>query len=988
MFWVALVGVCLLPAANVGSVISSSFSNPLPSSDESVRAANLYAAQFPNSQQAPSSAIVLLEGPNIVGPAGKNATQAVTASIASDHQLRNVSSVVSLYVAYTGYLTGQAELGWSFLGPALYSTPALPTTVNATAYAWWGPVGSYVQHWQALVANQSAGTPPANADWPAYNATRAQYVSGSFAAQVLATFYGAGSAATSGFNVSVHGGCLTASNVSACATTAARTTLEPTVPSWVTGAANQSLAGSVLALLGEGNWSVTAAQRPVVASVLAAEVGIAPSWLLTLWQAFPTGSAPTPGTIAAWAAQEVARNPTSGFPLPIPASLSSSFVNRANTATLVLIAFNVDDSYQVNGSIVTYDDVSHIQHDVTSALGASPAYAGVSSYVTGGAPFDDATTYLATSALSLLLVLTIIVLLVIMLVYFRAPAAPALSFGLIGVALVQSLAVMYVLGRFITSFNPEVEPVVLVFLMSIGTDYSVFLLARYREEIVRGTDPGKAVEQTVRWAGQSITTSGLAVMVVTVALSFSGINFLEQMGNVLFFTVLLALLVNLTLLPAILVLVGPRIFWPNSGARFQRYAERRRAAIRDQRDYIARAGYTATRRPVAVIALIGLLSLPVLYVAFTVPVSYDITNIGLPSNNPAEVGFRHLSTDFGSSYTSSSYALVSFTGPVVTGGTVDRTAFQDIAGLAATIGSTAGVASVDSVVGGNGVPLSSWLNFSSLPPAERVALNSSLGNYLSADGRTVVVNFATNASGYSAPAIGVLDTLRGRVDAFTSGRPEITQVIFGGAAPVTQDIKTLVDTANERMLTGAAIGLFLMMLLILGSAFVPILALGAIGLAIVWGWASTYFVVGVVEGEALIFLLPLILLILVLGLGMDYSVLLLTRVREERAKGQSPVEAIRQAVTHAGSVITAAAVILGGAFLLLGLTSPLGLLAGIGLGIGIAVLLQAFVVQTYLTPAILTLGKDGIWKGWRRAPLHRSEGAAPESEPPAAPPSG
>jgi RND superfamily putative drug exporter len=148
---------------------------------------------------------------------------------------------------------------------------------------------------------------------------------------------------------------------------------------------------------------------------------------------------------------------------------------------------------------------------------------------------------------------------------------------------------------------------------------------------------------------------------------------------------------------------------------------------------------------------------------------------------------------------------------------------------------------------------------------------------------------------------------------------------------------------------------------------VPILALAVIGLSILWSWAATYFVVGILEGEALIFLLPMILLILVLGLGMDYNVLLLTRVKEERTRGNRGTEAIRDAVTYAGGVITAAAVILGGAFLLLGLTSPLGIIAAVGLGIGSAVLLQAFVVQLFFTPAVLTLGKDRIWKGWQRS---------------------
>jgi len=281
---------------------------------------------------------------------------------------------------------------------------------------------------------------------------------------------------------------------------------------------------------------------------------------------------------------------------------------------------------------------------------------------------------------------------------------------------------------------------------------------------------------------------------------------------------------------------------------------------------------------------------------------------------------------------------------------------------------TPGVASVSTLVGEGGAPLEVWLNFTSLLPAQQVALHETVSTYIGADGTTVLFNLATNGSGYSATAISVLNDLTQRVATFDATHPEVHQVLFGGAAPTTQDIQAMVNHANEGMLIGAAVGLFLILLAILGSAFIPILALGAIGLSILWGWASTYFVVGIVENEALIFLLPLIILILVLGLGMDYNVLLLTRVKEERSRGRSSVEAIREAVTHAGGVITAAAVILGGAFLLLGLTSPLGILAGVGLGIGIAVLLQAFVVQTYLTPAVLTLGNDRIWKGWRRTP--------------------
>jgi len=967
VLWVAVLLVCIVPATNVGKVITGGFSNPLPSSDESVRAQNAYSEAFPAMQSSPSSAIVLLQAPNITGSVGRNATIEITNALVRDPLLKNVSSVESLYAAYSGYLVGEVELGWGFLAPALNSVPSLPDTINATATTVWYPVATYLQNWEAIVAGEPSGTPPSNADWPAFNETRAELPAGSTESQVLGYFYN-GETGVPGFNASVMGGCLTTQNATACADGAAHTALGGVLPSLYPSMENLTRAELVLGELGVENWTETFAQRGVATTLLGSEVGIAPGWLLTIWDAFPSTTPPSDGAAFAWAEGLVQQDPMDRYPLPIPAQIYSSFVNPAGSATLIVVSFNVGDDYTANGTTVTYNDDSEITHDVTTVLGGTVAYASITSYVTGGSPLDGATTYLATSALSLLLVLTIVVLLVIMLLYFRSPSAPLLAFGMIGVALVASLSVIYLVGTFVMTFNSMIESIILVFLMAIGTDYSVFLLARYREELVRGTDPKKAVETMVRWAGQSIATSGAAVMVVALALSLSGISFLTQLGTCLLIAVACALLVNLTVLPSVVVLVGPRIFWPNSGKRFARYAERRTKSIETHRDFISKAGRTSTRRPLAVIGLIVLISVPVVIVALQVPVSYDITNIGLPPSNPAQAGFAHLESAFGPSYSSSSYALVTFTTPLMVNGTPNVPEFQEVAGLAATATATPGVMNVDTLVGAGGAPLGVWLNYSALPPAVRVSLNETLGSYVGVDGKTVLFNIATNVSGYSAAAISVIDHVQQRMDSYDTAHAGVTRVLVGGAAPTTQDIQSLVNQATEEMLIGAAIGLFVLMLVILGSAFVPLLALGVIGLSILWSWAGTYFVVGIVEGEVLIFLLPLILLIMVMGLGMDYNVLLLTRVKEERTLGNRGVDAIKDAVTHAGGVITAAAVILGGAFLLLGFTSPLGLIAAIGLGIGFGVLLQAFVVQLFFTPAVLTVGKDGIWKGWRRSP--------------------
>ena len=966
VWWVVILALCLLPAANVGSVINSTFSNPLPSTDQSVVAQDQFNQQFPNMPSPPSSALVLLTAPNIAGPVGKNATFALTDALSADGKLKNVSSVESLYIAYAQYLVGQTRLGWSFLAPALTNSPTLPTVVNGTAVLLWEPVGTYFANWQTLVAGLPTGTPPSAADWPAYNETAPDFASNATQSTVLRYFYD-GAAGVPGFNESIFGGCLSDENATSCADSAALTTLPLALPTLFPTPAALLTAQVTLGSLGVGNWSSSPARQATAAAVLGAEVGLSPAWLLTIWQAFPSTHAPSPAAITAWANDLVRADPASRYPLPIPSTIERSFVSASGSAALVVVSFNVDDTYSANGSSVNFANVDEITHVASEVVGGTPSFSSVRYYVTGNAPLDSATNELATSALGLLLVLTIIVLLVIMLIYFRAPAAPALAFGMIGIALTASFALIFVVGKLVTTFNSEIESIILVFLMAIGTDYSVFLLARYREELVRGTDPKEAVATTVRWAGQSIATSGMAVMVVAIALSLSGISFLSQLGISLLIAVVCALVVNLTILPSVLVLVGPRIFWPNSGRRFQRYAERRTRSIETHRDFISRAGRASTRRPWLVIGLILALSAPVVVVALEVPVSYDITNIGLPSDNPAQQGFVQLQNEFGASYSSTSFVLVRYAEPVVPSGVPNIAEIRDIAGLQAAMNSTPGVASVTTFVGPGAAPLDAWLNYSVLPPAVKSQLNDSLASYLGADGTTVVFNVATNGSGYSGSAINVLNDLKQRIHNYNGAHPGVDQVYYGGAAPTTQDIQTLVNQAEEEMLIGAAVGLLVLMLILLGSAFVPILALGVIGLSILWSWAATYFVVGIVENEALIFLLPLILLTLVLGLGMDYNVLLLTRVKEERTRGNRGAEAIRDAVTHAGGVITAAAVILGGAFLLLGFTSPLGLIAAIGLGIGFAVLLQAFVVQLFFTPAVLTLGKDGIWRGLRRS---------------------
>ena len=960
-FWLVILAISIPAVTGLSSVFTNSMGNTLPSSDTSVVAQNQLAAVFPNASGSGTSSLVLLTGTNITGPVGQNATWAVIQAIETDPQMKYLGGVESLYTAYAGYLSLEAGVGLGALGAALTSEPTLPTSLNGTVQTLWGPPATYVYNWSEIVQGLPNGTDPGAANWPAYVQSQQYYNTSPVAQQVLSAFYNGDNGTDPGFNQTVTAACLSTRNVTPCADAAARTTL-PSVASSLLPASGQALALLALEDLGLQNRTDWGALQSVAASYLGEGAGLPASWVLRLWNAFPSGTA-SPDTIYSWCAGLTAELPVAEFPLPLSPTLRSAFVSPDNSATLLIVTFTVPDNFTLGSETPIFHDVDRINTDVAAALGASPAYRGIDHYQTGSAPIDQATSYLATDTLGLLLALTVVLLIVIMMGYFRAPAAPLVTFTGIGVSVFVTLAGLFLVGKYITTISSFLESVLLVFLMAIVTDYSIFMMARYREELVEGRPSQEAVVSSVRWAGQSITTSGLTVFAVALAMVFSGIGFLYQLGIALAIAVVVAILMALTIIPAVLTLVGPRVFWPYTKQRFVRDALCRRERIRSGRTYFSRAGSVATRRPVLLILVILLISVPVVYVALNVPVSYDLTDIGLPSSNPAEQGFTVLEQQFGQSSISSSYVLVTFQSPVLSNGSVDPGEITDVASLTALMNATPGVAQVSSLAGSDGSELATWLNLSELPIGPRTVLLTNAAQFVGTDQRTVQFQVVTSASGYSASGSAAFEALEGKVRDFQSSHPEVTAVYFGGAAPTTRDFQTLTNNALEGMLIGVSIGIFVILLVLLGAAFVPALALSAIGLSILWSWATIYAVVGLVEGISLTFLLPLILIILVLGLGMDYNALFLTRVKEERLKGEDSQQAIRRAVTHAGGVVTAAAVILGGPFLILGFTSSLGFIAAIGLGIGMATLLQAFVAQTYLTPSILSVGRDRIWWG-------------------------
>ena len=971
IFWVLLLLVALPFLGRLGSVTTNS-ATTLPSDAPSAVAQAEIDRLFPN-QSGGSDSLLLVTGPNVTGAVGQATVLALGRSIASDPNVTHLAGVASLYSAYSSYLAGNAQVVEGGLGQAYAS--GVPAAVRESALALWTPPATYVATWTAMVAGHPT-TAPSSWNYPAYNATLGQLGGNATEAYILGTFYNGPPPSPAGTVSGFNGTAACAQDpsvVSACAENVTRAAVGAIVRNLAPDPVAQPVPYAVLADLGLTNFSSLQAQHGVVVDVVAAAIGLPVGFVGLLDRSFPNGST-TPGLVA-WASTVVEVGSPSTYPLPIPTALWRQFVDAAQDAQLLIVAFDVGDTYtDANGTNPVFTSINAIERLVPTVLAATDPGGTLAVVQTGGAPLDQTESQVLESSLAILLPLTVLVLVAITMLYFRAPLAPALTFGGLGIALVLGLVGVVLIGTFVTRVDTTALTLQNTFVLGVGTDYSIFLVARYREELWGGATPNDALVTTVTWAGQSIATSGATAVIATLALAFSGVALLSQWGLVLSLAVLIAVLVSLTFVPALLVLVGPRVLWPNTGARFRRQAKAVVGQRREERTYFFRVARGVRKRPGTVIGLTLLVSVPLFFVAFTAPISYDFF-AQLPGGHPATDGLTALSHDFGAGRAFPTIALVTFASPLLVGTAPNATEFTDLASLTQVLNDTDGVGAIASLIGPYGASLTAWVGFASLAPAQQAQLRGTFAQFVGNDQRTVWLTVYPASGGLTAASVQLLGRLQATVTAFDADHPSVEHVAFGGGAAVTSDLQRQTSLATQRLLIGVSIGLIIVLLAVLRSALIPLLAVATIGLSIGWAWGISNLVLGDVFGLPMFYFVPTVLIVLVLGLGIDYNIFLLTRIREERLRGRTADEATVHGVASTGGIITAAAVILASAFAIL-ITGQFTLLRAIGFSVAAAVLLDAMVVRTYLVPAALFVLGERVW---------RLPGVRPKAPPPSAP---
>ncbi|MGW7628258.1 MMPL family transporter [Streptomyces griseoincarnatus] len=499
-----------------------------------------------------------------------------------------------------------------------------------------------------------------------------------------------------------------------------------------------------------------------------------------------------------------------------------------------------------------------------------------------------------------LLTATLGVVTVLLVLIYRSPFLWLVPLAVAGAATVLAMAAAYGTHElFGITITGQSGGIMTVLVLGAGTDYALLLVSRYREELRRHERPYDAMRAALRGCGPAVLASSGTVAAGLLCLLAADLNSSSGMGPVGMVGVLAALVAMTTLLPAVLVLLGRRVFWPLIPA----YGSTPKA----RRSLFAAMGTSATRRPAAVLTggavLLGALALGALNLGG------DLRQEDAFTERPESVSaMRTLAEE----YPGRGAQPISVIAPA---GDADE--------VVERVRGTEGVAEVAAGRAGD-----TWAEI------------------------TVFATAPPESAGETRTIEALRDTLDG------------TGAHVGGPSAERLDLAR--SEARDRAVIVPLVlaAVFLILVVLLRSLVAPLLLLGAV----VAVWGAALGIGGLVFGPLLGFAgtdpgIGLLSFVFLVALGVDYGIFLMHRMREESLNGAEPDTAALTALRTTGGVIASAGVVLAATFAVL-TTLPLVAMVELGFVIAVGVLLDTFLVRTYLvTTASVLLGRRMWWPG-------------------------
>ncbi len=627
--------------------------------------------------------------------------------------------------------------------------------------------------------------------------------------------------------------------------------------------------------------------------------------------------------------------------LGAPSFITQDYISPDNSTYLITVNFNVTEDFRGP------NDFYPAQNATAEIRDLSQKYLGTAEVTGQGAVAADTAQLSASSGYAFGLIFVFLAIAVGLL--FAAYLPPILVLIVVSLATALGYVSIFLTGVVLGHVDYVVTDVLTAVILGVSTDYFVFILARYREELRSGKTNFEALSVATDKAGFAVVVSGVTVAVSLGAISL--VSGLESWGPVLLITMLLTVVLEVTLVPALLSLIGPRIF---KGGRLSLRGRKRpptvapevRKPVRPmERSAFYRVVKISERRKFLIVGVIVLLAVPTTYLWFNLPTTYNV-NEGLPQGLSSVQALNTIDQKFGSSIIYPTFVVVSFT----------QNASTVFGGLTPAATTTL-EADATLLLGTNGIRevVGPTINGTKIEPSNLD------GAFVFNHGSDAYFIVFTKYDPYSPNAISIVSQLR-----------QNDQFLVGGLTSSIIDLQQYYNGAFQQLEIVILVVIAIVLGLSFRSAKYPFISLTGVFISITWTTAILYLISTYVLGQELVFLIPIVVYVILMSLGNDFAVFILSRVREEQ-KSHGFEEGLARAMVGSGAVVTALGLILAVSLGSLGLV-PFGYLEQLGIAFVISLIVDTFVIRIFYFPSMLL-----VLKGAGAEPSTAPGTAKPES---------
>jgi RND superfamily putative drug exporter len=609
-------------------------------------------------------------------------------------------------------------------------------------------------------------------------------------------------------------------------------------------------------------------------------------------------------------------------------AVASTLISKDGTTAMVVVTIGGAPSEPAFGEAVDW---------LSERAGAVGADVEIETAVTGPAGIiNDAVKVFGSIDLRVTLV-TVVLVLVLLLVIYRSPLLAVIPLVVIGTALTLSQSVAAILSQqFDLPLNGQVTAIMSVLVFGAGTNYALFIVSRYREELVLNSNKWGAMRTTMSNVGPSIAGSAGTTIVAMFALTFASFGSFRSLGPMLAVAIFIVLLSGLFVMPAVIALFGKWVFWPRPLIQ--------KSSI-ETNGIWHRVGRLVSRRPLMVFSITMLGIVVATIPSWTIIPSFNFIE-GFPDDAESKKGYSLLAESFPQGLLAPTEIFVESDKSSISD------SFDSLEEFSAALASTPGVLRVTGPTRPIGVPVD-----------ESLAAAQGAERFVSLDGTTARLELIIDGDPYSAESLELIDELRSSVTKSRLSDTSGVRILIGGESAVQADTKASIDADIRWLAPVSLLAILIVLMLLLRSIVAPLYLVFSVIVSFGATFGLSVFAFQQIFGHSgVAYSNGVWMFIFLVALGADYNIFVMSRIREAVQK-EGFRDGVATAVGRTGGVVTSAGIILAGTFAVL-TTLPLRDIFQLGFAVMLGVLIDTFVVRALLVPSMAAI--LGEWSWWPR----------------------